>query len=343
MNRRQFLALSAASAASVAQLSAALGKPMGISIASYGIRWRARKTPAGAGWKNALDVIAHCESLGIGCLQIGVRGWQEDFAGKVRSARESAGLILEGQIALPKDETDISRFENEAKRAKEAGAKILRTVCLGGRRYETFPNHERWAEFRSNSMKRLTLAEPIMRKLGLILAVENHKDWRTDEFLSILRHFDSEFIQVNFDFGNNLSLLENPLEVAGALAPWIVTTHLKDMAGKATEEGFLLSEVPLGTGVLDLDALIQTCSSHHPSVQFNLEMITRDPLVIPCLKPQYWATMDTVENRELAMANTLAILKSNPVELPTLSGLDQTQQITFEEENVRKSLAWPHT
>ena len=38
------------------------------------------------------------------------------------------------------------------------------------------------------------------------------------------------------------------MEVVEALAPRAFTTHFKDMALEEYEQGFLLSEVPLGTG-----------------------------------------------------------------------------------------------
>lgn len=42
------------------------------------------------------------------------------------------------------------------------------------------------------------------------------------------------------------------------LAPYAVTTHIKDMAVRRNAQGgLLLSEVPLGQGILDLPRLLQ--------------------------------------------------------------------------------------
>jgi sugar phosphate isomerase/epimerase len=336
MNRRTFLTSAAAFAAlPLGTVGAAPpSQKLGLSIASYMIRWRHRDTPQES-WQDALDVLDHCaNTLDAGCLQIGVHGWQNDFAGKVRDRREQYGITLEGQIGLPKTSADVERFTQQVKQAKEAGAKILRTVCLGGRRYETFHSLDEWKTFRADSMARLELAEPVIRREGVTLAVENHKDWRSAEFVEILRHLDSEHVGVNFDFGNNLALLEDPVTVAETLAPWIRTTHIKNMGVADHEEGFLLSEVPFGGGILDLPKLVSICRSHYPEVQFNLEMITRDPLVIPCLTENYRATMPDLPEADLR--RTLDLVKNSAASrLPRVAEKDHAAQIAFEEQNNR--------
>lgn len=338
MDRRTILAASAAIPI-VGSLSAKpCVQPLGLTIWSYGQRWRQRGKPQES-WKDALDVLDHCKSLGAGCLQIGVQGWSEDFAGKVREKRENLGVGLEGQIGLPKRKEDLPRFEIELLRGQEAGATIFRAVCLHGRRYETFRSKSQWDAFLQQSLLSLQIAEPILRKTRCKLAIENHKDWRSDEHLDLLQKLESEWIGVNFDFGNNWSLLEDPHEAAERLAPYIFTTHFKDMQMSEYEDGFLLSEVPIGSGNLDLASMIATCRKHNPNVWFNLEMITRDPLKVPVLKDQYWITFSNLPATELA--KTLRHTKeTSAASLPKMQHRDQRGKIDYEEENVRKSFAF---
>jgi L-ribulose-5-phosphate 3-epimerase UlaE len=75
------------------------------------------------------------------------------------------------------------------------------------------------------------------------------------------------------------------------------------------EEGFLLSEVPLGQGFLDLKGIVASLQKANPKIQFNLEMITRDPLKIPCLTERYWATMQDTPAHRLAAAMIMANAK----------------------------------
>ena len=249
---------------------------------------------------DSLQMIEHCSSAGFGGVQFSVSGWDATYAKKVKEKVEELELFFEGQIRLPKDDSDLQRFTAEVSAAKQAGADILRTVCLSGRRYETFDTMSAFQEFRIKSINSLMLAEPVVRKFGVKLAVENHKDWRIIEMIERLNIIDSEWVGVTLDTGNNISLLEDPMEVVEALAPYAFTVHLKDMAIEEYEDGFLMAEINLGEGFLDLDKMISIIKEHNPDIRFNLEMITRDPLTIPCLSEGYWATFDDLPASELA-------------------------------------------
>ncbi|MEM8969704.1 MAG: sugar phosphate isomerase/epimerase, partial [Bacteroidota bacterium] len=188
--------------------------------------------------------------------------------------------------------------------------------------------------------KSLELVEPIVRKHHMRLAVENHKDWRAPELIGILKHLDSEWVGVTLDFGNSISLMEDPMDVVEALVPYVFSTHVKDMAFEEYEDGFLMSEVQLGKGVLDLPRIVSLCRKHNPDIVFNLEMITRDPLKIPCLTQAYWATFPEVNGKELA--RTLQMVRENrySTDLPLISNLDSVEKLAAEEKNVRNSLAY---
>jgi sugar phosphate isomerase/epimerase len=338
MNRRRLLASTVAAAAAARADSALLpDRPaprLGLTIASYMQRWRPGFRQ---GWEDALDVLEHVHRLGLECLQIGVGGWSQDFAGRVRARREALGITLEGQISLPKDPGSAERFEADVRAAREAGALVLRTVCLGGRRYESFATPGDWERFGAESRASLELAEPILAKHGVKLAVENHKDWRLDEFLALLRHLDSPWIGVTFDFGNNLALLESPADLIAPLAPHLLTVHFKDMALAPSPDGFLLSEVPVGTGILDLRGMVDACLAANPGIRFNLEMITRDPLPVPVLRDAYWATLPAVPARDLA--RTLRLAASGvAASLPRISGLPPAEVVALEEANVVASI-----
>ena len=109
-----------------------------------------------------------------------------------------------------------------------------------------------------------------------------------------MKRIDSEFVGVCLDTGNNIALLEEPTAMVEALAPWTFTVHLKDMGVEESKNGFLLSEVPLGAGCSTSRRSSRPSVKSNPKARFNLEMITRDPLSIPCLTDKYWATLERV-------------------------------------------------
>jgi sugar phosphate isomerase/epimerase len=143
---------------------------------------------------------------------------------------------------------------------------------------------------------------------------------------------------VTLDFGNSISLLEDPMEVVEKLAPYVFTTHVKDMAVAEHEEGFLMAEVPLGQGFLDLPKIVSLCKKHNGSVKLNLEMITRDPLKIPCLTKDYWATFEDVPGKDLA--KTLTMVKENKSQLTQVSQLSEEELLAVEEKNILLSLGY---
>src|SRR5207247_11204494 len=101
-----------------------------------------------------------------------------------------------------KELSDIPRLEWEVRSAKAAGATVLRTAMLGGRRYEAFESLEAFHQFRDQSRQSLKLVEPILRKNQLRLAIENHKDWLVPELIDLLKSISSEYLGVCIDTGN---------------------------------------------------------------------------------------------------------------------------------------------
>jgi sugar phosphate isomerase/epimerase len=278
-------------------------------------------------------VIDHCVNLGSPALQIGVDDWPMDLAAAVRDRCEKTGLELEGQIELP---GDLERFERSLIAGKAAGATIFRCYCLLNRRYEHFATRADWEEWRRGAIATLQRVEPILAKHQVKLAVENHKDWLAAEQAKVFENLSSERIGICLDFGNNLALLEDPLEAARTLSPWILSTHVKDMALRSAPDGFLLSEVPLGQGQLDLPALFQICRTANPKVRFLLEMITRDPLPVPSRTEGYWATFSP-EDKEPRLARIQDWIVPG-LDLPQESSLSDAVALELEERLIRECL-----
>ena len=307
-------------------------KRMGVTSASCGIRL-GQKPPM-----TALDFLDYCHRLGAGGIQFGVGTWDKNFISQLRSRAESYRMYFEGQVRLPDDGNDVERFENQMRTAKEAGAKVVRAVTMNGRRYETFRAIEAFREFRVKAAKSLALAEPVARQTDVRLAIENHKDWRVPELLELLGKISSPHLGICLDIGNSIALLEDPMRVVEACAPQAFSVHFKDMGVEEYEDGFLLSEVPLGEGFLDLPKMVEKIRTANPQIEFNLEMITRDPLKVPCLQPHYWITLESLPAKTLA--ETLQLVRAHRAKkpLPRVDGLPLAEKVEAEEENNRRCL-----
>jgi sugar phosphate isomerase/epimerase len=340
-DRRQFLAAAATLPLAQALCAAADKRTrLGVVQYSYALRLSADRAAGKTGFHDPLTFLEHCHEIGAGGVQIGLGTRDQEYLTTLRKKLETYGMYLEGTIRLPKDRADGERFEAEVRCARAAGVKVLRTVLLGGRRYEQFADADAFRRAREQAEQAVQRAVPIIAKHDLLLAIENHKDYRAGELMDLLKRIDSRNVGVCVDTGNSLALLEEPLDVVRTLAPRAVTVHLKDMAVAEYEDGFLLSEVPLGAGFLDLPKMIDILRRARPDLRFNLEMITRDPLRVPCLTDKYWSVSADLPGRDLARMLAL-IRKHKPSRpLPRVSDRSAKEQLAVEEANVRQSLLY---
>ncbi|HEV3025949.1 MAG TPA: TIM barrel protein, partial [Planctomycetota bacterium] len=249
MRRRTFLASLPLFASAREVLSAAgpaaAGARLGLASFSCHLHWKAvTDHQPGIPFADAQSFYDYSRKLGADGVQAALGTQDVDLARRLRARVEETGGCYEAELRLPAAEGDLAKFENDVRLAREAGAAVARAVLLSGRRYETFKTAEEFREFRVRGERSLALAEPIVKKHQLKLAIENHKDRTAPEMLETLRKVGSEWIGVCLDLGNNIALLEEPHEVVRALAPVALSVHLKDMAVEMVEEGFLLSEVP---------------------------------------------------------------------------------------------------
>jgi 3-oxoisoapionate decarboxylase len=312
-----------------AGLPAAAASKMGGTPSAFGLRMRA------AGGRQSFDIIEHCRSLGLGGVQTNPPSTDPAELKKVRQRIESYGMHLVCDPRLPKQESDVPGFEAQVLAYKEAGAAVFH-AAMTGRRYEDFDALEPFKQMFEQSKRMVALAEPILKKHRMKLGIENHKGWRAAEQAAWMKSLGSEWVGVCLDFGNNLSLCEDPMDTARTLAPYVVYAHIKDMAVEEYEDGFLLSEVPMGEGFLDLKQIVQLLRQQDPNMIFNLEMITRDPLKIPVYTPKYWATFDDayspLPGRELATVLTL-VKKNRPRKpLPRVTGLSAEAAVKLEDD-----------
>jgi hypothetical protein len=112
------------------------------------------------------------------------------------------------------------------------------------------------------------------------------------------------------------------------------------MAVQTSDDGFLLSEVPLGTGMLYLPRMITTLRKVNPGIVINLEMATRDPLRIPCLTDGYFTTFP--ERKATHLDAAMNLVKANPPKQqpPAVSDKPIAQVLAEEEANNRQGLDW---
>ena len=92
------------------------------------------------------------------------------------------------------------------------------------------------------------------------MAVENHIDFTADEMLCLLDDVNSKWLGINFDTGNFLRLLDDPVKAMAKLARHVYATHIKDLKpqkGVAADAWYFFSCTPVGDGLVDNNKLVQ--------------------------------------------------------------------------------------
>lgn len=343
MTRRELLAATAATALPLlasprlfAEEPATPKTSMGLVIHSYS----ARPADKPGRFSEPLAFLEHCRSIGAGGVQMGLGRRDDAYAAQVRDFLTKHHLYLEASISLPRDRADVERFTAEVRTAKSCGCTLARSALLSTRRYETFDTADAFAKFAAAAWDSLLLAKPIIERAQFRIAIENHKDWRVSELLALIARIDSEHFGICVDTGNSIALVEEPQAVVEAYAKHAFTTHIKDMGVEEYPAGFRLAEVPLGRGYLDLARMVDVLRRANPAIRFNLEMITRNPLEIPCLTSKYWATMPTVPAGDLAAMLSTVRSKAGREPLPRLNDVTPEGRLAREDENVRVCLTF---
>jgi sugar phosphate isomerase/epimerase len=330
------LAAAAAAFARGAQAETPRSPNLGTAPTGFGLHRRAQP----------VDLVDLTHSLGLGVVETRLTAMDADAVKTLRQKIDSFGMRVILDTPLPRAEADVSRFDTAVEACKNAGAISLH-AAMTQRRYEEFDTFEAFKARFEACQKQIELAEPVLRKHRVKLGIENHKGWRSAEQAAWLKRVSSEWVGVHLDFGNNVSLCEDPELTLANLAPYAVGCHIKDMAVQPYEDGFLLSEVPLGDGILDLPKWVRTLQAKSPAFPFDLETITRDPLKIPIFTKKYWATFDDayspLPGRDLA--RVMDIVRKNPPKspLPRITGLSPAEQGKLEDDNNRKSIDYART
>lgn len=339
LTRRAALGAAAAAIASVVMATEAQQRSrLGLVAFNCAIRrkWMQQRDPKFDLFE-PLNFLKHCREVGAGGMQVSLGVLD---AAHVKSLKEFAAehsLCIDGIVNPPKDDGDLSRFDAEIRTAAEVGVQAVRTVVMPGRRYEQFKSLAEVREAEAKALRMLELAVPIVTKHRVKLAVENHKDQRIDKRLALYKHLSSEFIGATVDTGNSFALLDDPYGAIEALAPYAFSVHFKDQALHEYEHGFLLADIPLGMGSFDMRRIVAILKRAKPDIRMMLELITRDPLKVPCLTDKFWATMPQVSGNDLA--RTLRFVREHPAKsLQEVSSLSLDKQVELEDANIAASV-----
>lgn len=285
---------------------------MRLGLDSYSLRWQ--------GW-DAFQFLDYAAKLGLDNVQFSERGnlasHDADYLRELKAYADNLGLTIE--VGMGSFDRYAASFRPEFGNGEEqlttmlhvaaaVGSPIVRCF-LGaqGERLGTVPLREHIAE----CARTLRAVAPLVRELGITIAVENHGgvDLLARELRELIETVGHETVGVCLDTGNPPYAAEDPLLTTEILAPYASTTHLRDTKVWATADGAAAQWVPLGAGSAELPAILALLAAQAPDIAINLEVITGTPPAnLPYYTPgaSFWERYPDMSARDFARYVALA-------------------------------------
>lgn len=195
---------------------------------------------------------------------------------EVREAIKAHNLYVEYNFSLNSefDHRINDTIEEGIKIASALGADIAK-VSLDVRR----PRPLYGSCFHSDVMKQLVniyeeikAALPLMERLGIKLAVENHTDTYADEVIWLIKQINHPLVGACVDTVNSMCVLEDPMSAVEKLAPYAFVNHFCDHKLDRDEFGLRFHGVALGDGDIDCVKAYNTIREVSPTDRITFEI-----------------------------------------------------------------------
>lgn len=217
-----------------------------------GVRWT---------FGDFLDRAVELEVEGVSLESCFFESLEPGYLGEIKAALDERGMERVLAWGHP-DGLEAGRNEDAWRemnplipKARFMGAEIMRIVASS----LTFRNQPHEPQIEA-IVRMLQQSVKIAEDNGVVLAIENHIDYTSEEILQMLERVGSEALKVNFDTGNTLRMMEDPVAAARRLAPCTVATHAKDLDAcrhVPPEQWYFFSSVPVGSGLIDVFGVVR--------------------------------------------------------------------------------------
>ena len=154
-----------------------------------------------------------------------------------------------------RNETAFADMVKSIEYARLIGAKVMRVVgaSLVFRNDPHAPMLDKLTRMFKEAVKTAQAAD-------VKIADENHIDFTSDEMLALIKAVDSPYFGINFDTGNFMRVLDDPIKGMQKLAKYTFSTHVKDLKPNrqaAVDDWYFFSTTPVGDGLVDNQKLAQ--------------------------------------------------------------------------------------
>jgi len=174
---------------------------------------------------------------------------------------------------------------------------------------------------------------------GVKVAIENHAgDMQARELKSLVEGAGPEFVGVCLDSGNPVWTIEDPHLTLDTLAPYVLTSHMRDSALWNTPEGAAVRWTRMGDGNMGMESYLRTYIEKCPGKAVSLEVIvSANPRMFNYRDPKFWELYKTTPAWEFARFLTLCEQgKPTPAAPPDPASTPQSRNLA----DVEASIKW---
>lgn len=124
---------------------------------------------------------------------------------------------------------------------------------------------------------------------GVKIAIENHAgDLHSLELVQLIELAGKDYVGATIDSGNAIWTLENPIDTLRNLAPYAVSSGIRDSMVWKSDNGVKVQWTAMGEGCTDLKTFTSEWKKLCPSLPMQLEIISGFAKEFPYLKDEFW-------------------------------------------------------
>ncbi len=136
---------------------------------------------------------------------------------------------------------------------------------------------------------------------GVKIAVENHSgDMQARELRMLVEAAGTDYVGVCIDSGNASWALEDPHLTLETLAPYVLTSHMRDSAVWTSPDGVVAQWTRMGEGNVDLARYVRTYIDQCPGRAVSLELIMHRQRTFDYRDPEFWSAYRSTPAWEFA-------------------------------------------
>jgi sugar phosphate isomerase/epimerase len=268
-------------------------------------------------WK-AIQLLDYAAGLKLDTIQLSgledYESFEPEYLARVKDHAAKVGIAIDGGMGCicplsaswsAKNGDPKENILRGLRVAKAVGATSMR--CFMGSKADRLGSRPIEA-FMENTVALFRSVRAEVLDLGVRIALENHAgDMQAREVRTIIEEAGKDAVGSCLDTGNPMWVVEDPLVTLEVLAPYVVTTHVRDSAVYEHPRGAAAQWVALGDGNVDLHKFIERYRELCPKAAMQLEIITgRPPQVLPYLEPDFWKAFPKANASEFARFVALA-------------------------------------